>query len=339
MTADVTLQPALDIGQTLRRKADDIFEKEQELIAEGAISPEKKRLYVNEHGYVTPLRPHSQHVDLAVSFLTQTRPMRTPARSQLFSPSQLAKRTPMSVQDVFSPRPVTRQPLSTIDAVMTNNDDDDDNFDAQPRTRLKRRKISPEKSVPSGSRGGSVSPSPSPHKSRDAFAIMKQASMHPKRAFALTGKKEKRSEFIEGEAEESDDDVRRGFGLRKRDDEEEDDDETQDQTLQELVDDQEMDETVLAEDAVLEKHRSVSYAYVTLLIPTHEAAGNNSSRTTRRTRSFTRMLSRVNCGRVVATAASASKTMIRMMMTTRLPGLDGGCSARSGRSTVIRLMN
>ncbi|TFY59126.1 hypothetical protein EVJ58_g5980 [Rhodofomes roseus] len=241
LTADITLQPALDINQTLRRKADDIFEKEQEIIAEGAnkeTSPEKKRIYVNEHG-----------------FLTQTRPMWTPARSQLFSPSQLAKRTPILVPDVFSPRPATRHPLATIDALMTNNDDDDDDFDAQPRTRLKRRKISPEKSVPSGSRGGSVSPSPSPHKLRDAFAIMRQASVHPKKALALMGQKGKKSEFIEGEAEESDDDDRRGFGLRKRDDEEEEDDETQDQTLQELVDDQEMDETVLAEDAVLEKHR------------------------------------------------------------------------------------
>ena len=55
LTEDVALQPALDIGQTLRRKADDIFEKEQQIIAERGnreTSPEKKRLYVNEHGYV-----------------------------------------------------------------------------------------------------------------------------------------------------------------------------------------------------------------------------------------------------------------------------------------------
>ncbi|KAH9938582.1 MRC1-like domain-containing protein [Fomitopsis serialis] len=232
LTMDVALQPALDISQTLRRKADEIFDKEQELIAEGAnkgISPEKKRI-----------------------FLTQTRPMRTPVRSQLFSPTQVARVSGMSIQDVFSPRSVTRQPLATIDAVMTNNDDDDD-FDAQPRMRLKRRKISPEKGVPSGSRAGSVSPTP--HKPKDVFAIMRQASMHPMKLPALLGKKAKRSEFIEGEAEESDDDDMRGFGLRKRNDEEEEDDEAQDQNLQELVDDQEMDQVTLAEDAVLEKHR------------------------------------------------------------------------------------
>ncbi|KZT71600.1 hypothetical protein DAEQUDRAFT_114019 [Daedalea quercina L-15889] len=238
LTEDVALQPALDLSQTLRRKADDIFEKEQQIVAEGVAretSPEKKRLYVNEHG-----------------FLTQTRPMRTPARSQLFSPTQTANVSQMSIQDVFSPRPATRQPLATIDAVMVSNDDDDD-LDAQPRMRLKRRKISPEKSLPSASRAGSLSPSP--RQSRNVFDIMKQASLHPHKLPSLLEKKAKRSEFIEGEAEESDDDMMMGFGTSKRNDDEEEDDETQDQALPELVDDQEMDEDTLAEGAVMEKHR------------------------------------------------------------------------------------
>ena len=158
------------------------------------------------------------------------------------------------MQDVFSPRSAVRQPLATIDAMMTNNDDDDD-LDAHPLLRLKRRKISPEKSIASGSRGASLSPTP--HKPKNAFDMMRQASMHPQRLPALLAGKTKRSEFIEGEAEESDDDEMRGFGLRKRVEDDEEDDETQDQTLQELVDDQEMDENTLAEDAVLEKHRSV----------------------------------------------------------------------------------
>ena len=79
--------------------------------------------------------------------------------------------------------------------------------------------------------------------------------MHPRKLPGLLEGKTKRSEFIEGEAEESDDDEMRGFGLRKRVEDDEEDDEAQDQTLQELVDDQEMDENTLAEDAVLEKHR------------------------------------------------------------------------------------
>lgn len=54
MTEDLALQPALDIRQSLLRKADDIFEKEQQLIVEAALqsaSPEKKGFFVNEHGY------------------------------------------------------------------------------------------------------------------------------------------------------------------------------------------------------------------------------------------------------------------------------------------------
>ena len=60
------------------------------------------------------------------SFLTQTRPVKTPARSQLFTPTQAARISQRPMQDVFSPRSAVRQPLATIDAMMTNNDDDDD---------------------------------------------------------------------------------------------------------------------------------------------------------------------------------------------------------------------
>ena len=239
------------------------------------------------------------------------------------------------MQDVFSPRSAVRQPLATIDAVMTNNDDDDD-FDAHPLLRLKRRKISPEKSVASGSRGASASPTP--HKPRTVFDVMRQASMHPHKLPALLGGKTERSEFIEGEAEESDDDEMRGFGLRKRVEEDEEDDEAQDQTLQELVDDQDMDENTLAEDAVLEKHRSVWAAprFVGVVL-TCWCVGSSSSRTIKRSRSFTRMLSRVNCGWPVATAASGSRMTIRTRKTTRLLGLGGRC-ARSAKSRATPLM-
>lgn len=71
LTEDLALQPALDIRQSLLRKADDIFEKEQQLIAEAALqaeSPEKKRLFVNEHGYVlTDVCDISLLISLAVS--------------------------------------------------------------------------------------------------------------------------------------------------------------------------------------------------------------------------------------------------------------------------------
>lgn len=273
----------------------------------------------------------TNHLD---SFLTQTRPMKTPLRSQLFTPTQAAKISQRPMQDVFSPRSAVRQPLATIAALMTNNDDDDD-VDAHPLMRLKRRKISPEKSVASGSRGGSASPTP--HKPKNAFEMMRQASMHPQKLPALLGGKTKRSEFIEGEAEESDDDEMRGFGLRKRVEDEDEDDEAQDQTLQELVDDQDMDENTLAEDAVLEKHRSVWGARLAFVVLTCSCIGSSSSRMTKRSRSCTRTLSRVNCGWLVVTGASGLKTMIPTRKTTTLLELGGGCSARSATSRATPL--
>ncbi|KAI0750885.1 MRC1-like domain-containing protein [Daedaleopsis nitida] len=70
-------------------------------------------------------------------------------------------------------------------------------------------------------------------------------------------KKLERSEFVAGEAEESDEDTGFGFGLSKKEDEEDEDDdgEDQDQVMAELVDDKAMDEETLAEAAVVEKHR------------------------------------------------------------------------------------
>ena len=48
-------QPSLDVSGTLLQKADDIFEKEQEFVVEGALRRQanKQQLFVNEHGSVT----------------------------------------------------------------------------------------------------------------------------------------------------------------------------------------------------------------------------------------------------------------------------------------------
>ena len=63
-----------------------------------------------------------------------------------------------------------------------------------------------------------------------------------------------KSEFIAGEAEESDEDADFGFGPKgTKDDDEEEDDDGQDKFLEELVDDKEMDLETLAEDKVREK--------------------------------------------------------------------------------------
>lgn len=58
-------------------------------------------------------------------------------------------------------------------------------------------------------------------------------------------KKLERSEFVVGEAEESDEDTGFGFGLSKKEEEEDEEDgEDQDQVMAELVDDKAMDSTL-----------------------------------------------------------------------------------------------
>ena len=74
------------------------------------------------------------------------------------------------------------------------------------------------------------------------------------------GKEEKlkkrlgKSEFVETEAHESDEDEKFGFGsLIKKDGDEEDDGEEMNKNLEELVDDTHMDADAYAADLVLEK--------------------------------------------------------------------------------------
>lgn len=62
-------------------------------------------------------------------------------------------------------------------------------------------------------------------------------------------------EFVEAEAQESDDDEMFGFGGRRKDDGEEEDGEDLDKTLETLVDDQEMDEETVNAQLVQEKYQ------------------------------------------------------------------------------------
>jgi mediator of replication checkpoint protein 1 len=88
----------------------------------------------------------------------------------------------------------------------------------------------------------------------NAFEQMRLAQ--EKREKAIKKKLEK-SEFVEAEAEESDDDDQFGFGGHKKLDDGEEDGEDQDKTLEGLVDDAAMDDETLAEELVLEKVKCV----------------------------------------------------------------------------------
>ena len=85
----------------------------------------------------------------------------------------------------------------------------------------------------------------------NAFQIMLQAEK--KQNSKLKKQLAKNSEYIEGEAQESDEDEMRGFGRKAADDDEESEDEDPNVHLKELVDDAQMDVETLAPDLVQEK--------------------------------------------------------------------------------------
>ncbi|KAF7978296.1 hypothetical protein HWV62_887 [Athelia sp. TMB] len=229
LTLDVGFQPVLEVDENLRRQADAIFEKEQAYLVEAANRKPKKKeeLYVNDHG-----------------FLTQTRPdVSTPEIYRLASPSK-TQFPPLSFGE-SSLTQSARHPLRTISV-----DTIGDSPEAVPLKRLRRRSSSPV------SRGvlefDRSTPTPSsPKRSRNVFEAMLKAQARKEKS---EKKKLEKSEFVAGEAEESDDDDQFGFGARiKKDDGEEDDDDDQDKVVEGLVDDADMDEETINEQLVLEK--------------------------------------------------------------------------------------
>lgn len=91
--------------------------------------------------------------------------------------------------------------------------------------------------------------SPSPH--NNAFNLLLANAQKEKER---RRKKLEKSEFIEGEAVESDDDEMLGFGPRIKHDDADSDDDDPNAVIENLVDDAQMDVETLAEDKVLEKH-------------------------------------------------------------------------------------
>ena len=160
----------------------------------------------------------------------------------------LNKSTPAN-QSLLKSLQKQRQPLSTLAFAADNEDDSDD---GRPR-RLRKRAVTPD-SDDDRKGGYRSSMSPGPVKTRNAFDALGRKPPEKLKAPKFTKKRLEKSAFIEGEAEESDEDAGFGFGLiKKKDDEEELDGEEQDKILEELVDDADMDESTLNEEKVLEK--------------------------------------------------------------------------------------
>lgn len=234
LSLDVELQPALEVSSTLRRKADNIFEKEQEYVIEIANDQQKQdnnpEWYIRENGFLTQTSgPDAEQYHIK-SF----------PRSPLLSSQTL-------LGDLIPPS-TERAPLQTLSFKGQESPD------VRPLHRLRRRSSSPlERKTAVQDDGTLLPPLPlliSQLPKRNAFNVL---GGHPK-SDAPKRKLEK-SEFVAAEAEESDEDELIGFGPIQKDDDEEAEDDDDEKIVEGLVDDAVMDVETEAADLVQEKFR------------------------------------------------------------------------------------
>ena len=245
-------------------------------------------------------------------FLTQTRPEGGSSSPLVYrpSPSQRPYDALLRTQSgsilgtahsgTAASSPLTaRQPLSTLAETSPPS-----SVGREPLRRLRRAQTSPEVPVTASERryayprGQSLSPSPSPSparakggatptpmmmQGRTAFSELMLGAKLAVHRDAEKAKAKKRSEFVEDQAVESDEDDMLGFGgVRKKngDEDDEDDEHDADGVIKDLVDDAQMDEAALAKSKVLEKHLCVRSLLCVVSSPRMCHAENNRTRTT-----------------------------------------------------------
>ena len=193
------------------------------------------------------LHPTSRN-SFRASFLTQNQPQAALPAWALGSPtSPLFASSPAYQALLKSAAKSALKPREPLGTLALAAEDDPDSDDGRPR-RLRKRGSTPELDERAKYR---TSVSPSPVKRRNAFDVL--GRRQDKLEAPKFTKKLQKSAFIEGEAEESDEDAGFGFGLVKKKDDEEESDEEQDKMLEGLVDDAAMDADTLGEEKVWEK--------------------------------------------------------------------------------------
>ncbi|KAL0580927.1 hypothetical protein V5O48_001121 [Marasmius crinis-equi] len=238
LTQDVEGQTLLVVDEKLKRQADEIFEKEQGWLVERADKGQDKQpeLYINDAGFLTQTRPEGTP-DVYRPPPTQTQPLSRQASQALFS------RRPTLSEAGFTPTVSNqRTPFRDISLTETDFEVADETPLDSPSTSPRRRRLTKRRdTLPPGD----VRKLPSPPPFLESFK--------PKKNKAPKGNRHAKSEFVEGEAQESDEETFGFFKQKGQDDEE--DGEDQDKTLENLVDDKEMDEETENVQAVMEKYQ------------------------------------------------------------------------------------
>ncbi|KIY45904.1 hypothetical protein FISHEDRAFT_76138 [Fistulina hepatica ATCC 64428] len=264
LTQDMQLQSAFRRGERTQRRADELLQKEQELAIEAAAASrrpgQQAELYINDHGFLTQTRPDDGDVEM----------YRPPTPTQALIPTQggtPAISTQIAALLAQTPASMTRIPLGTLSFTEQSSTLSSDDFDGMrsPLRRLRRqRSVSP---TPVHPRSGQSPAEPPSKRPRNAYDVLGK-QLTPLKPLRL-----EKSEFVEEEAQESDEE-RDFFGgpkLKNGDDEAPETEEL-DGTLTELVDDQKMTEEQIAEEKVVEKFQEHQKEDDAVLQKLHEAA-------------------------------------------------------------------
>ncbi|KAH8118471.1 MRC1-like domain-containing protein [Phellopilus nigrolimitatus] len=230
LTLDTKLQPALEVTTQVRRKADAIFEKEQDFVLEEANNdrPQSKReLYITENGLLTQTKPEGS----------------TPLVYRSWTPSQ--KSAMPGSQGTAPPTTTQRLPLSTLS--FTSDTTSPSQHRLSRLVKGKKRSHSPQSESPPEDLF--ISRPALGHRTNALIELLKGAKQQTRKKKILG-----RSEFVEGEALESDEDELFGFGgAKKNDEDDESGDDDPDAVVEGLVDDAVMDPEQIAREKVIEK--------------------------------------------------------------------------------------
>ncbi|PBK72902.1 hypothetical protein ARMSODRAFT_953311 [Armillaria solidipes] len=215
---------------------------------------EKEQEYVLQEANQVPQKQSDLYVN-SDGYLTQTRPDTSP---EVYQP--LSRLTQMQTQSQTPAMPQTqRQALETLEYTP-------DLTPSLPSPSRKRRIVK-----------RAVSPSP-------LYGASRSSSSKPQESKTSKPKDPlRKSEFVEAEAQESDDDEMRGFGLFKgpaADDDEEGQD--LDQELPTLVDNTALDEATIAEEKVREKYQEQAEQDDLRLQKYHQDAADGKYRSKKR---------------------------------------------------------
>ncbi|KZW03856.1 hypothetical protein EXIGLDRAFT_715901 [Exidia glandulosa HHB12029] len=210
-------RPVMQISETQRMRDDEIMVMEMEDMPTQAPSDKEPEWFINDKGLMTQTRP---------SF-TPIAPTPVPALGAPFGSSLAPSPFDRDMATPASEHVLRRLKRKSSPQPLWQKDDNDVDFFSPTGKRPEKRQ-------------------------RNAFDLLNEGAKKDKAKSAKL--KKQPSEFVQDQADESDDETGLGFGGVKEDDEVVDE-EAMKAAVEGMMDDQQMDVDAIAEELILEKHK------------------------------------------------------------------------------------